>query len=99
MKVRELATDVLTGETLEHWVDMPGVLDAEQAQAATFERLADEARAERTTRLASCDWTMLPDAPITDAQRTAWTAYREALRDVTNQPGFPAVIDWPAQPA
>jgi hypothetical protein len=29
MKVRELATDVLTGETLEHWVDMPGVLDAE----------------------------------------------------------------------
>ncbi|WP_412841983.1 phage tail assembly chaperone, partial [Cereibacter johrii] len=29
----------------------------------------------------------------------AWTAYRQALRDVPEQPGFPAEIAWPEPPA
>lgn len=60
--------------------------DAEQAKAV---------RADRNRRLAECDWTQLPDAPV-DAQ--AWAAYRQALRDVSQQEGFPHNIVWPNDP-
>lgn len=52
-------------------------------------------RAERNARLAACDWTQLPDAPV-DA--SAWAAYRQALRDITTQPD-PFNITWPEEPA
>ncbi|NBW23522.1 MAG: phage tail protein, partial [Caulobacteraceae bacterium] len=42
------------------------------------------------------DWTQLPDAPVADHE--AWAAYRQALRDVPEQPGFPAQIEWPTAP-
>ena len=59
---------------------------------------ADRARAVRTDRnqrLSDCDWTQLPDAPV-DAQ--AWATYRQELRDVTAQAGFPWEINWPQTP-
>jgi hypothetical protein len=59
---------------------------------------ADRARAVRTDRnqrLADCDWTQLPDAPV-DAQ--VWAAYRRELRDVTAQAGFPWDVQWPEEP-
>jgi hypothetical protein len=49
-------------------------------------------------RMASCDWTMLPDATVTISQRDAWIAYRAALRDISIQDGFPADIQWPIIP-
>lgn len=57
---------------------------------------AGNVRATRNSRLADCDWTQLPDAPVDAA---AWAAYRQDLRDVTAQPGFPWNIEWPSQPA
>lgn len=53
-------------------------------------------REDRNRRLAASDWTQLPDAPV-DA--TAWATYRQALRDVTAQDGFPWDVTWPAPPA
>jgi hypothetical protein len=53
------------------------------------------ARAERNRRLAACDWTQLADAT---ANKPNWATYRQALRDVTAQSGFPWTIDWPVQP-
>ena len=52
-------------------------------------------RNERNGRLAACDWTQLADAPV-DA--TAWATYRQALRDVPDQPGFPWDVTWPIAP-
>ena len=60
--------------------------DAEQATAV---------RADRTKRLADSDWTQLSDAPVTG---TAWATYRQALRDITSQAGFPWTITWPDAP-
>ncbi|MEA5163562.1 tail fiber assembly protein [Cereibacter johrii] len=60
------------------------------------EALALEARARRDALLTACDWTQVPDAPV---DRAAWAAYRQALRDVPEQPGFPAGIAWPEPPA
>jgi hypothetical protein len=58
--------------------------------------MAESARATRDSLLLSSDWTQLPDVPAQLKQ--AWATYRQALRDITNQPGFPATIDWPVQP-
>lgn len=58
--------------------------------------LASEARAIRNRLLTASDWTQVADAPVDQA---AWAAYRQALRDVPSQPGFPATIDWPAAPS
>jgi hypothetical protein len=64
---------------------------AEQEQAAVL----DGARAERNKLLAESDWTQMSDAPV---DRAAWAEYRQKLRDITTQPGFPADIVWPEQP-
>lgn len=57
--------------------------------------MSQQVRAERNTRLAASDWTQVADAPVDQA---AWAAYRQALRDVTAQPGFPFAVTWPATP-
>ena len=56
-------------------------------------------RARRNTRLAASDWTQIADAPLTAPEQAAWAAYRQALRDVPEQPGFPASVTWPVAPA
>jgi len=60
--------------------------DAEQAKAI---------RDQRNSKLAACDWTQLADAPVDDL---VWAAYRQALRDVTAQAGFPWNVTWPVEP-
>lgn len=55
-------------------------------------------RHHRNIELSRSDWSMLPDAPLTTAQKTMWIDYRAALRDITQQPGFPDSIEWPTQP-
>lgn len=57
-----------------------------------------QVRGERNFKLAKSDWSQLPDAPLTDAQKLQWQTYRQALRDVTSQTGFPWDVQWPAQP-
>jgi hypothetical protein len=71
-------------------------------RAKTAEEIAEEAaskaeevRQERDARLAACDWTQLSDAPVNSL---AWANYRQGLRDITTQPGFPWTIQWPATP-
>ena len=59
---------------------------------------ADEIRARRDKLLAATDWTQTLDAPIDAATRESMRAYRQALRDVPQQEGFPADIQWPELP-
>ena len=65
----------------------------ELKQAA--ERAAINARATRNRLLADCDWTQLPDAVV---DKQAWSKYREALRGISKQKGFPLSIEWPTMP-
>jgi hypothetical protein len=64
----------------------------------TAEELAAAARAKRDALLAASDWTQLPDSPLAGEVRTAWATYRQALRDISDQQGFPQEIDWPETP-
>jgi len=53
-------------------------------------------RKERDELLEESDYAVLPDAPVTDVEE--WKTYRQALRDIPQQPGFPNNIDWPEKP-
>jgi len=59
------------------------------------ERQAAQARSQRDALLSQSDWTQVPDAPVDQA---AWAEYRQALRDVPQQAGFPTEITWPQKP-
>lgn len=52
-------------------------------------------RAERDKLIAATDWTVLGDAKTVKAD---WKAYRQALRDVPEQAGFPYAVKWPTPP-
>lgn len=69
-------------------------MDAE-AIAALDSNQAASIRSERNRRLADSDWTQVADAPVDQA---AWADYRQALRDVTAQAGFPWGVPWPNEP-
>jgi hypothetical protein len=62
------------------------------------EALAKEIRFTRNSLLIDCDWTQLADSALITEQKTAWSEYRQALRDITTQPGFPSNITWPVAP-
>jgi len=56
---------------------------------------AEQAKSVRTTRdekLKDSDWTQVADAPV---NKETWATYRQALRDITKQVGFPWDIEWP----
>ena len=57
--------------------------------------LATQARAKRNALLNQSDWTQVADAPVGSQ---AWATYRQALRDIIDQAGFPENIDWPVSP-
>jgi len=77
------------------WVYAPSVrpLSAEQVAERTASR-ASGIRFERDRLLAATDWAALSDVTMSPEM----AAYRQALRDVTAQPGFPDTVTWPAKP-
>lgn len=70
---------------------------AAPAPAPMPQASADDVRAQRDALLTASDWTQLADVPA--ATRTAWAPYRQALRDVPTQAGFPGAVTWPKAPS
>jgi hypothetical protein len=58
--------------------------------------MASIVRNERDNYLRESDWSQGNDIP--DALKTIWAVYRQQLRDVTQQPGFPQNVVWPEKP-
>ena len=75
--------------SIKQWVDA-------RTEEEQFEATEREVRQARATLLAASDWTQVPDAPVDQA---AWQVYRQALRDITEQEGFPLDITWPVPPS
>lgn len=78
--------------------DQPAQTAAEQEAAYKAQKDAEQASAVRKTRgekLAECDWTQVADAPV---DKAVWATYRQALRDITTQEGFPWTVTWPESP-
>ena len=70
----------------QHETAYKAMKDAEQAKSV---------RATRGEKLADSDWTQVADAPV---DKAVWATYRQALRDITAQSGFPWTITWPDAP-
>jgi hypothetical protein len=64
-------------------------------QAAKDAERAASVRSQRTEKLKDSDWTQIADST---ADKEAWATYRQALRDITAQSGFPWDITWPDAP-
>jgi hypothetical protein len=64
--------------------------------AAMLEQLADSIRSDRNVLLSQTDWSQAVDAP--QAIKDKYATYRQALRDIPQQEGFPATVVWPTQP-
>lgn len=62
----------------------------------TNEQLASIIRSQRNKLLSESDWTQLPDVP--DSLKQVWATYRQALRDITAQSGFPTNVEYPTPP-
>jgi hypothetical protein len=93
-------TKYIAGPVFTDYTDPDGVVHtaAEQYEAYCFAKDEEQSkvvRDDRNKRLADCDWTQLPDSP---ADHEAWATYRQELRDVTAQAGFPWDITWPEAP-
>ena len=62
--------------------------------AGENDRLSDEIRAKRNSLLVETDYLALSDTTLSSDM----AAYRQALRDVTSQAGFPSNVTWPTKP-
>ena len=70
------------------------LMEAEWAAGAD-DRAAIKIRTDRDAKLTESDWTQVADVPVDQA---AWATYRQSLRDVPSQAGFPNTITWPTEP-
>ena len=82
----DTTVDGVTTTAAENEAAYKAAKDAEQAKSV---------RQQRGEKLKDSDWTQVADAPV---DKAAWATYRQALRDVTGQEGFPWTITWPTQP-
>lgn len=63
--------------------------DAEQAKSV---------RDQRDQKLKDTDWRVIKALESSQLQDFNWAAYRQALRDIPSQAGFPWDIQWPVEP-
>lgn len=79
--------DPKTGEIAKHLCQPP-----------TDEQLASNARVQRDHLIAATDWMVLRAQETGKPVAAEWLAYRQALRDVPAQKGFPSTVTWPTAP-
>ena len=78
------------------WFTKYSVADMDdEAKTAKDTEQAKSIREQRNQKLEDSDWTQLADST---ADKTAWATYRQALRDITAQSGFPWEVTWPDAP-
>lgn len=75
-------------DNFDDWLSM--------AKELEHRKLADAIRTKRNGLLAETDWTQTMDAPLDEDEIESYRIYRQALRDVPGQAGFPyADVEWP----
>jgi hypothetical protein len=64
----------------------------------SFDKQSQDIKAQRKILLLQSDWTQIPNGPLTVEQQQAWADYRQQLRDITSQSGYPFNVVWPTSP-
>ena len=62
------------------------------------EQAGNNIRRKRDRDLQECDWVVIKNTETGTALPTEWVTYRQALRDITAQEGFPYSVTWPTKP-
>ena len=77
--------------------DEPGkwVYDGGEWLELTTEKKAELIRQQRNAMLSATDYMMMPDYPMSELCRENLKLYRQLLRDIPEQPGFPDDVSWP----
>ena len=89
-----MATDNVYDASLGKFVE----IEVDNKEEANLEeKLLQSKKLERNSLLRESDWTASTDSPLTDEQKTEATTYRQSLRDLPAQEGFPNV-DFPTKP-
>lgn len=65
----------------------------------TIESQSNAVKIQRNELLYTSDWTQIPNNPLTADQQSAWATYRQELRDITSQSGYPFNVVWPTPPS
>jgi hypothetical protein len=81
----ERSCSLVDGVWTEVWTET-------QLESAVAEK---NIREQRNELLSQTDWTQLSDSSVA----SIWTTYRQALRDVPAQDGFPYSVTWPTEPS
>lgn len=84
--------------TLEGLIGCLDFYGFHRGELKTDAEYAAEAREKRNQLIAETDYLVMPDYPLDKEKKAAVLAYRQALRDVPEQAGFPRQIDWPVKP-
>ena len=66
--------------------------------APTTEEVAAQVRSQRDALIAQTDYLMMSDYPISAEDKALVETYRQALRDIPEQEGFPSEVQWPVAP-
>ena len=93
-------TKYVLGPVFTDTTDDTGNVTSAADNEATYkaQKNAEQAKSVRQSRdakLTECDWTQVEDAPV---DKATWATYRQALRNVPTQAGFPWTITWPDAP-
>lgn len=81
---------------LEHLVIMK---EYDPEDEVTDEMRARRVRRVRDSLISETDYLLAADYPISESDLAAVKAYRQALRDVPQQSGFPKTVEWPEKPS
>lgn len=81
------------GTWKEQWVQQE---TSDEYRANQTRKRATQVLKDRAVYLGYTDWTQMPDVVL--GNKEAWAEYRQALRDVTAQEGFPWQVVWPSRP-
>jgi hypothetical protein len=105
-KIEELG--IYQQAVIDHQNEIQRIEDEKIAAEIVAENARDywkELRVIRNFNLQECDWTQIPDAPLSDTQKTEWQNYRQLLRNLPEniQDPKPLVLDsshsdWPTKP-
>ncbi len=109
---RHISHDAVNSDVLETWYWSDGWQTREANPSGFYDwinnawqlnadRLWLEIRTRRSNKLSECDWTQMPDTPLTDAKKAEWATYRQALRDLPSNNTSATTIDdiiYPTKP-
>ena len=90
-------------DMFQDYTDDEGVTHTKADQEAAYQadldaKAAESVRTQRDAKLAESDWMVIKSAETGIALAAEWATYRQALRDIPSQAGFPNKVTWPVEP-